>query len=126
MLFVVCPHSRAMKNRPQAEQHRRRIGRLVTATRSKPRTTTWSPTHLKPGMATARGVEARRGEVLGFYGQDARRDETGSVCAKAGIPVSRMAENRVPQRLLRATLLEGYQEAVLFSPGFAIRGKMLH
>ncbi len=73
-----------------------------------------------------RRVEACRGEVLGFYGQDARTDETGSVCAKAGISVSRMAENRMPVGRLRATLLEGYQEAVLFSAGFAIRGKMLH
>ena len=31
----------------------------------------------------------------------------------------------MPRRVLRATLLEGYQEAVLFSAGFAIRGKML-
>ena len=66
-----------------------------------------------------------RGDALSFFGQDARRDETGSVCANAGIPVSRMAENRMPRRVLRATLLEGYQEAVLFSAGFAIRGKML-
>jgi hypothetical protein len=52
-----------------------------------------------------RGVEARRGEVLGFFGQDARRDETGSVCAKAGIPVSRAAEDRMPRRRLRAAFL---------------------
>lgn len=73
-----------------------------------------------------RRVEACRGEVLGFYGHDARRDETGSVCVKAGIPISRMAENRMPEGRLRVTLLEGYQEAVLFSAGFPIRGKMLH
>lgn len=73
-----------------------------------------------------RGVEARRGEAAGLFGQDAQRDETGSVCANAGIPVRRMAESRMPRRLLWATLLEGYQEAVLSSAGFAIRGKMLH
>ena len=45
---------------------------------------------------------------------------------KGGIPVSRAAENRMPRRLLRAALLKGYREAVLFSAGFPIRGKMLH
>jgi hypothetical protein len=50
-------------------------------------------------------VEAWRGEVLGFFGQDARRDETGSVCAKAGSPVVRAGEDRMPRRRLRAAFL---------------------
>jgi hypothetical protein len=52
-----------------------------------------------------RSVEATRGEALGLFGRDARRDETGSVCAEGGVPGRAMAENRMPRRRLRAAFL---------------------
>lgn len=52
-----------------------------------------------------RYVEATRGEALGLFGRDARRDEIGSVCAEGGVPARAMAENRMPRRKLRAAFL---------------------